>query len=470
MIIPKFIIDQSVINNEIRVLNAHLSQQRQLKQTLLLYLNKISDGLYTSQDERDTTSLISCLKGIQSTFENIKDNIAKLIELKEYLENALSMNEYNSDYFDKYNKEYMDLFNKISEDNIFYYSFMESLLKFMNVTFPSDKKFEVPTADEVVEKLESFNNQGKHALIEEDLPIYNVNVEDNNKPESNTTEVIEEKNEEVKVELPHIAPSFSDNSVESILDDDFVDAGNYSQDTTVVEAVKEVAPEAKFETKKFDFDLNTDTIKIPTTASIKEPVINAVEEVVEPEKPVQENVQEIIEEPKEPEVVETIKEEPKEEIKQAPSMRTAAEMAAHSAYAQATDGELHEKTLLVSEKLNNVVLPYSTQDLEDYFSANPEKYSSLQDIIDKEYTLPLTRFKNQTLSRFKEAYNLARNKSGYSHLQALKIANEVMFNSNLDPTIITACKNVEELEMYLGCLEDNDLASFKCFKIVYDLI
>ena len=89
MIIPKFIIDQSVINDEIRVLNAHLSQQRQLKQTLLLYLNKISDGLYTSQDERDTTSLISCLKGIQSTFENIKDNIAKLIELKEYLENAL---------------------------------------------------------------------------------------------------------------------------------------------------------------------------------------------------------------------------------------------------------------------------------------------------------------------------------------------------------------------------------------------
>ena len=30
------------------------------------------------------------------------------------------------------------------------------------------------------------------------------------------------------------------------------------------------------------------------------------------------------------------------------------------------------------------------EDLEEYFSSNPSKYSSMQDIIDKEYTLPFT--------------------------------------------------------------------------------
>ena len=38
MIIPKFIIDQSIINAEIRVINSLLSQQRQLKQTLIFFL------------------------------------------------------------------------------------------------------------------------------------------------------------------------------------------------------------------------------------------------------------------------------------------------------------------------------------------------------------------------------------------------------------------------------------------------
>ena len=448
MIIPKFIIDQSVINNEIRVLNAHLSQQRQLKQTLLLYLNKISDGLYSSKEEKDTTSLISCLKGIQATFENIKDNIAKLIELKEYLEKAIEMNEYNSEYFEKYNEDYIKLFNKLSEDNIFYYSFMESLLKYMSVTFPGEKpsESEVPNVDKIAEKLENFSTYGKHAAIEKEPEVVNK------QEEIPTIETVTQ--DTTVVDTPSISSDtentmvFNNESVENILDDDFVDASDYTfkenpsfeNDTIVVPSFEPQKEEVKFETKKFDF-----------YQEVPEDYTSEIPEVIE-------NTENIVEESPE---VETIEEEPSVESVQE------VETISHEKLA---DAELHEKTLLVSEKMNNVVLPYSTQDLEDYFSANPEKYSSIQDIIDKEYTLPLERFKNQPMSRFKEAYNLARNKSGYSKIRALKIANEVMFNTNLDPTIITACKNVEELEIYLGCLEDNDLDSFKCFKIVYDYI
>ena len=42
-----------------------------------------------------------------------------------------------------------------------------------------------------------------------------------------------------------------------------------------------------------------------------------------------------------------------------------------------------------------------------------------------------------------------------------------MFESNLHPAIISACKTLEELDIYLDCLEDNELEKFSCFKIIY---
>lgn len=61
MIVSKFVIDKNIINNEIKVLNNVLNQQRQLKKTLLLYLEKISEGIYNATDPQDSNSLISCL-------------------------------------------------------------------------------------------------------------------------------------------------------------------------------------------------------------------------------------------------------------------------------------------------------------------------------------------------------------------------------------------------------------------------
>ena len=321
MIIPKFIIDQSIINNEKVLLNNILAQQRQLKQTLALYLEKISDGIYNATDIQDSTSLVSCLNGIKKSFGNIKDNINQILELKKYLDDS-SLTSYDSSYFENYNKKYMELFEKISEDNVFYYSFMESLLKYMEVSFP-----------------ESSTNTSQ---------ITNIN----------TT-----KDEDVKIEDVKV---FSTN----------------------------------------DFEKTAEQPIIETNESLDKEKLNS--------------------------------------------------------------NKLHERTLYVSSSHNNAVLPYSTIELERCFSTNPEKYNSIQDIIDKEYTVSLKKFHNPAISRFKETYNLARNKSNFSLIKSFSLACELFFSSNVDPVIIRACKNVNELYIYLSCLEDNILNEFKCFKIVYE--
>ena len=43
-------------------------------------------------------------------------------------------------------------------------------------------------------------------------------------------------------------------------------------------------------------------------------------------------------------------------------------------------------------------------------------------------------------------------------------------NYNLHPAVITACKNLNELDIYLSCLEFNELEDFRFFKVVYDVL
>jgi hypothetical protein len=40
----------------------------------------------------------------------------------------------------------------------------------------------------------------------------------------------------------------------------------------------------------------------------------------------------------------------------------------------------------------------------------------------------------------------------------------------LHPAIITACKSIDELDIYLSCLEDNQLDDFKIFDIKYEIL
>ena len=46
---------------------------------------------------------------------------------------------------------------------------------------------------------------------------------------------------------------------------------------------------------------------------------------------------------------------------------------------------------------------------------------------------------------------------------------ELFINYNLHPAIITACNSLNELDIYLACLEDDTLEDFKFFSIKYEI-
>ena len=135
-----------------------------------------------------------------------------------------------------------------------------------------------------------------------------------------------------------------------------------------------------------------------------------------------------------------------------------------------SDPVTDNKTLTISEKTGKVYLPYLVEDLKKYLEENPKKYSSLRDLVNQKYILPLNYYKNSSYARFKEAYKLIREREKGSIQQALNLAFELLFNYNLDPAIISACKNQDELDIYLDCLEDNEIDDFYCFDIVYEVM
>lgn len=129
---------------------------------------------------------------------------------------------------------------------------------------------------------------------------------------------------------------------------------------------------------------------------------------------------------------------------------------------------LKDNTLIISAKDNKVILPFRINELQEKLKNNKDKYNNLNDIINELYTVPLDIYKNSSLARFNEAFNLIRNKEKGSLKDAFDLGFELFFNSNLNPAIITACRNLDELDIYLSCLDDNELDKFKCFDIVYE--
>ena len=115
--------------------------------------------------------------------------------------------------------------------------------------------------------------------------------------------------------------------------------------------------------------------------------------------------------------------------------------------------------LIISEKSQKAYLPYKYNDLEKILN-NSKKYSSILQIIHDLYVIPLSKFKHPIISRFRETYNLIVYKEKKSTLKAIDLGLELMFKYKLNPIIIAACRNLEELDIYLDCLEENEL--FDC--------
>lgn len=127
----------------------------------------------------------------------------------------------------------------------------------------------------------------------------------------------------------------------------------------------------------------------------------------------------------------------------------------------------NENTLLISEVDKKVILPYTMEELNTILSENPDKYETIKEVIDRVYTKPLKYYRNASIMRFKEAFKLIRERENGTVSQALDLALELFSNHSLHPAVITACKNLNELDVYLSCLEYNELNDFHFFKTVF---
>ncbi len=123
--------------------------------------------------------------------------------------------------------------------------------------------------------------------------------------------------------------------------------------------------------------------------------------------------------------------------------------------------------LIISDEDQKVYLPYSFDEVDKKFRSHTNKYESITDLIETEYIKPAAFYKNPFTARFREAYKLMRRREHGSIGAALALGIELAFETHLHPAIITACKNLEELDIYLDCLDDNELDKFSCFDIIY---
>lgn len=131
--------------------------------------------------------------------------------------------------------------------------------------------------------------------------------------------------------------------------------------------------------------------------------------------------------------------------------------------------EIVENTLLISEMSGKVVLPYSISELNNILENNLDKYKNISEIIEDKYTIPYSYYKNPIFARFKETFKLVKNKEHKSIKEAFDLAVELMFNYNIHPAIISACKNIDELDIYLDYLDTNETDKFDCFKIKFEI-
>ena len=130
---------------------------------------------------------------------------------------------------------------------------------------------------------------------------------------------------------------------------------------------------------------------------------------------------------------------------------------------------MDNNVLIISEKNQKAYLPYRYSDIEKIYTNSNNTYSSFKDVIEKLYIVPLNRFKNSSISRFREGFNLIKNKENGSIAKALDLGFELLFKYDLNPIIIAACRNLDELDIYLDCLEENELYDFDCFEIKFEV-
>lgn len=125
-----------------------------------------------------------------------------------------------------------------------------------------------------------------------------------------------------------------------------------------------------------------------------------------------------------------------------------------------------KRVLLISSKTQEVILPYTQEQIQVFIEDG--KYETEEEVIKNQYTIPLSKYKNEALSRVREGYKLARKKEGLGITESVKYAINLIFERRLHPAVITACNTIDQLDIYLACLEDNVTELFDFFEVEFE--
>lgn len=445
-------------------LNTLLEQQRHIKKTLLAYLEKISAYINNSNSPENAATITPRLADVQDIFENIKNIIDKILELKQFLENVSNSSSSSVITFEKYYETQLELEKQIYKNNDLYNSFIENTKSFITLDL-SDLDFSIPEAFFITDELENKEQTEEKYFDEfsavEDVTISSEIVEETNTSTNETINTTTDNNEEIVVE----EITESSESIETI---ENPEENTFLEDTPVIDKTPILIEDNSDISKELS---NDDSVSDNSNNEIPDEVLEENNNVVLDKTattPIEENIEIQNEESTDSSktstafmedtiVEEELSQEPPIEIEK-PDTPVVAEVD--------EEPSLVEKTLFINEYNNTAILPYSILDLEEYFSDNPEKYSSLHDIIDQEYTVSLNNYVNNSITRFKETYKLAKSKSNLSVLESLNFAKKVFNIDNVQPVVIAACSNIDELSSYIDCLENDKLNSFEYFKII----
>lgn len=133
------------------------------------------------------------------------------------------------------------------------------------------------------------------------------------------------------------------------------------------------------------------------------------------------------------------------------------------------DKVYNNDTLVISETEGIVKLPYRAEEVKAILKEEPNKYTDENDVIQNVFTRKISEYKLQFASRYNETLKLAREREKYNIVDAISLAIEMMKKRFLHPAIISACRSVDDLDVYLDCLDKNEIDDFKIFKIKYEV-
>ncbi len=125
------------------------------------------------------------------------------------------------------------------------------------------------------------------------------------------------------------------------------------------------------------------------------------------------------------------------------------------------------RSLIISEKDDKVYLPYYASDIQQ--SLLKSNYETCDELIENDYIFPLKKYKSPIVSRFREGFKLMREKEYESFGTSVAFGLKLMNNYKLHPAVISACRNIHELNSFLDYLEDGSIGSFDIFDIKFDV-